>query len=122
MRFYLDEDLSPKIAEIVRSQYNLDVLSTHECQRLEQPDEQQLLFASQENRCLVTKNEADFRRWSAYFVEQAVPHAGILIVSRDLPGDRFADIAAALARYQERYPEGLPPYCLDYLHAVAPRR
>ena len=53
--FFLDEDLSPRIATIAREQ-GLDVLSTHESGRNGLDDEEQLRFAAQEGRILVTCN------------------------------------------------------------------
>ncbi len=55
MKFYLEEDLSPKIAQILRRS-RIDVLSAHETGTLEAGDLEQLEFAAQEKRCLVTRN------------------------------------------------------------------
>jgi predicted nuclease of predicted toxin-antitoxin system len=43
MKFYLDEDLSPKIAQILRKN-GIDTLSAHEAGMLEASDRKQLAF------------------------------------------------------------------------------
>ena len=58
MRFYLDEDLSPRVAAIGRS-LGLDVVSAIEVGHRGLDDEDQLLVAARDGRCLVTDNRAD---------------------------------------------------------------
>ena len=118
MRFFLDEDLSQIIARVGREQFRLDIISAHECGREEQPDEQQLLFAAQDGRCLVTNNDGDFRLWTARFLIDQLPHAGVLALAKGLAPNRFSDVALALNAYHQRYPNGVPPYFFDYLHPV----
>lgn len=58
MRFLLDEDLGPAIAEIARG-LGLDVLSIHEIDRRGLPDEEQLRFAASQGRIFLTRNRDD---------------------------------------------------------------
>lgn len=114
MRFYLDEDLSWRIAEIGR-RHGLDILSSHECGRDGLSDEEQLRLAAAEGRCFVTRNRGHFVMLTARFFENGWPHVGVLIVPASLPPDSFAAVAEALARYREDRPEGLPEYTIDFL-------
>lgn len=115
MLFYLDEDLSDKIAQIARSR-GLDVTSAHETGRRGYSDDTQLLLAAQEGRCVVTKNGAHYLRETRTFMTQGLPHAGVLVVSASLASNQFAAIATALVHYHEMHPQGVPPYFFDYLH------
>ena len=71
MRFYLDEDLSPRIAVIARG-LGLDVVSAIELGNLGLADEEQLSLAARDGRCVVTQNRADFIRLTVTSFEQAV--------------------------------------------------
>ena len=114
MKLYLDEDLSPKIAEIARRR-GCDAISAHEHGALGIPDAAQLDRAVRAARCLVTRNRDDFVRLSLERYAHHQPHHGVLIVPRSLPADRFALVAAALATYARQHPLGLPAYTIDFL-------
>ena len=114
MRYYLDEHLSPVIAEILRSR-GTDAVSVHEVDARGLPDEEQLQRAAQEQRCTVTRDRDDFIRLTLRWFNSERAHHGVLIVPRSLPSDRFAAIANALAAYAEAHEDGLPPYTVDFL-------
>lgn len=116
MRFYLDEDLSQVIAAIGR-QRRLDVTSSHEPdgQRDGLADAEPLALAATEGRCLVTKNGPDFRDLTVAFMEQGLPHAGVLAVPSTLNGNEFSTIVERIARWNELYPDGLPSCFFGYL-------
>ena len=101
MRFLLDEDLNPLIAEVARA-LGLDVVSVHEIDRRGVPDEGQLRFSAAEDRIFVTRNRDDFIRLTIAFFQTGESHAGVLIVPRSLPNHRPERIAHALKRWQER--------------------
>lgn len=115
MRCYLDEDLSPKVAEIARGVCGLDVVSAHEVGTQEWTDEAQLRFAAEDGRCMVTRNRDHFIAETLAAFEAQAAHAGVLIVPQTLPNDRFTAIARALCAYAERFPEGMQPYTIDFL-------
>ena len=115
MKFYLDEDISPRVAQIARGRCRLDVVSAHEAGTLGMQDSAQLRFAASQGRCIVTRNRDDFIRETVAAFEAQEPHSGVLIVTRSLPNDEFAAIAAALCSYAARFPSGMRPYTIDFL-------
>ena len=114
MKFYLDEDLSPQIAVLLRNK-GLDCNSAHETGMLGAPDLEQLTFASRDKRCLVTKNRDDFIRLTVQFFNDNLPHFGLLIIPSTISGDRFSQIANALSAFANDHPQGLPNYTIDFL-------
>jgi predicted nuclease of predicted toxin-antitoxin system len=114
MKFYLDEDLSPKIAEILRKN-GVDALSAHEIGAVEASDLQQLEFAGKEKRCLVTRNRDDFIKLTLRFFNDHRPHHGILIIPYTIPGDQFSRMAALMKTFASRHPSGFPPYTIAFL-------
>jgi len=114
MKFYLDEDLSQRIAEILRSS-GIDALSAHETGMRELSDQRQLEFAAKEKRCLVTKNRDDFIRLTVQFFNDQCPHWGVLIVPYTVPGDRFSRIANLITKFSSHHRTGLEPYSIVFL-------
>jgi len=116
MKFYLDEDLSPKIAAILRKA-GVEALSAHESGMCEISDQRQLEFAATEKRCLVTRNRDDFIRLTVRFFNDQRTHCGVLIVPCTLPGDQFSRIASLIKKFSSRHPKGLAPYSIAFLPA-----
>ena len=114
MKYYLDEDLSPKIAELLRKQ-NVDCISAHEVGMLQASDAEQLKFSAGNRRCFITKNRDDFIRLTVQFFNEHLPHFGVLIIPNTIPGDQFSRIADALAGYARLHPGGIQSYTIDFL-------
>ena len=114
MKFYLDEDLSPKIAELLRKG-GFDGLSAHEAGMCEILDQRQLEFAATEKRCLVTRNRDDFIRLTVRFFNDRRPHCGVLIVPHTIPGDHFSRIASLIRKFSSSHEMGLAPYSIVFL-------
>jgi uncharacterized protein with PIN domain len=118
MRFYLDQCLSQVVAVIARGM-GVDVISSHEVDRDGTDDDVQLLYAAEQGRCIVTRNYADYERWTHEFQEQGLPHRGVLLVPSSLPNDQFYPLARAIARYAREHPDDMPAYMIDYLRPVS---
>ncbi len=115
MKYYLDEDLSPKIAEILRKQH-IDAVSAHEAGMVQAADKEQLDRAASEGRCLITRNRNDFIRLTVQFFNEHRPHAGVLIIPYTLPCDDFSLIARAIAKHHSKHSKGrIEPYTIDLL-------
>ncbi|ODS33256.1 MAG: hypothetical protein SCARUB_01647 [Candidatus Scalindua rubra] len=114
MKYYLDEDISPKIADILKS-YKIDAKSTHEAGMIQATDVEQLEYASSEGRCIVTRNRNDFIRLTIKFFNENRPHHGVLIIPYTILGDKFSRIASALKKYAFKHPSGMEPYTIDFL-------
>ena len=97
MRFLLYEDLSPEAAEAGRG-LGLDMVSVGEVGRRGYPYVEQLRYAAEEGRVLVTRNREDFLLLIVEFYRAGEPHAGVLFVGWELPNDRPEEIARALKR------------------------
>lgn len=114
MWFYLDENLSPRIAALGRSR-SLDIISSHECGRNQLPDDEQLRLAAEEGRCFVTRDDKDLIPLTVRFFQTQQRHAGLLIVPNSFSDQERGAIADALVSYTAAHPEGLPSYTIDYL-------
>jgi hypothetical protein len=83
IRLYLDEDFHPDIAAAIR-RHGHDCHSAVEAGTLGATDEDQLLFASAQGRCIVTFNIADF---AALAVEWGERSPGSRRHRRDAAGE-----------------------------------
>ena len=59
MKVYLDEDLSPIVAQILREK-GVDAVSAHEVGNVQLDDRAQLTEATRDGRAIVTANVVDF--------------------------------------------------------------
>ncbi|OGW13425.1 MAG: hypothetical protein A3G93_01620 [Nitrospinae bacterium RIFCSPLOWO2_12_FULL_45_22] len=116
MKYYLDEDISPKIAELLRK-YQIDAISAHEVGMTQALDKEQLEYAVSKGRCMVTRNRNDYIRLTVQFFNEHRPHYGVLIIPYTLAGDKFSLIANALKKYTSKHPSGMESYTIDFLEA-----
>jgi predicted nuclease of predicted toxin-antitoxin system len=114
VKLYLDEDISHKVAEIIRKR-GMDAVSAHETGMLGASDEEQLTFAATEGRAMVTRNRDDFMTLTVQFFEALKPHKGLIIVPHTIPGSEFGKFAALLVKFSKDYPHGLEPYTIEFL-------
>ncbi len=114
MKYYLDEDLSPKIAQILKKQ-GIDAVSVHDVEMLGHSDLEQLENASAHARCLITRNRNDFITLTVQFFNEHRRHFGLLIVPHSFPGDQFDRIAKAITKHAAHDPKGVSPYTIDFL-------
>ena len=116
MKYYLDADLSPIIAEILRKK-GIDAISSREEDTASLSDEQHLIRAAESGRCLVSRNRDDFMNLTVRFFHELRPHFGVLIVPFSYPPDRFSSIATSLAAYAAAQAHDLPAYTFAFLPA-----
>lgn len=116
MKFYIDEDISYTIAEILREN-SIDAVSAHEVGRggIGLSDEDQLAYAATERRCLVTYNGRHYITLTNKFFEKEWHHAGIIIIPSLIPSDNFGVISKALIEYAKQHRKGMSPYTYDFL-------
>jgi len=115
--YYADEDVPVLAARIARG-LGLDILHTEELGRKGVRDQDQLLFAARQGRILITRNCKDFWPMSEEFAANQSPHAGVLCITKSLEDRPAAEIARALVAFDRAHTGGVPPYYVDYLHAV----
>ncbi len=120
MGFYLDADLSWRIARVARA-LGVDVISANDVDMRTATDIVQINYATRQGRCIVTKNRDDFVELDRLYQEQGIDHAGILITAASLPAHDLAAVARALAHYTSLYPEPFIPGLVDYLHPAPPQ-
>jgi len=80
LRFYFDEDSMPRALVRACHANGIDGLSTTETDRRGTPDNDQLTFATNEGRVIMTRNIADFAVLHAQTIESGREHAGILAI------------------------------------------
>ena len=102
MKLYLDEDLSPRIAELLR-RHGTDTTSAHDLGTIHSHDRAQLEHATREGRAIVTANVVDFIHLAREAVATNTHHAGIVLVPSSFRRDEFQAIANAILH-------ALPPY------------
>ncbi len=114
MRFYLDEDLPPAVADAPRRR-GLDVQTTTDAGNQQLSDKTQLEYAANVGRCLVTRNLRDFIRLAQEAIQRQMPHAGILLFPSAYRGHGIRRMADALAKVAAAYPTGLGEYDVLFL-------
>jgi predicted nuclease of predicted toxin-antitoxin system len=81
LRVYLDEDVDVLLAPLL-AVHGIDCLTTVADGNVGRTDEEQLTFATQESRVLVTHNRTDFEGLALTWWAQQRDHAGILLAVR----------------------------------------
>jgi hypothetical protein len=114
MKFYLDEDISPKVAELLKRK-KIDAVSTHETNMTQASDRDQLKYAASQERTVVTRNRDDFIRLTVHFWNEKRPHFGVLIIPYTIPGDKFRLTAEILHKYAINHPSGMAAYTIDFV-------
>ena len=114
MKYYLDEDISPRVAKMLR-ELKVDAISTHKVDKIQAADIDQLAYAASAGRTMVTRNRNDFIQLTVQFFNECRPHYGVLILPYTIPGDKFQLMADLLRNYALKHPSGMEPYSVDFL-------
>jgi hypothetical protein len=76
---YLDEDILQRSLVKALRNANIDIFTTAEANNLSYPDEQQLIWSTQQKRAIYTFNVGDFCRLHQVYMSQGRNHTGIII-------------------------------------------
>lgn len=115
MKVYLDEDLSPSVALLLR-QRSVDATSAADVGNSQLGDRAQLEYASGEGRAIVSRNVVDFLRLAHDAVATNTAHAGIVLVPSSFRGNEYDAIAGAIVEELKPYTEGLDGVVLYVRH------
>jgi len=81
LKFYLNENLSWKIAKALR-EYGYDVISSDEAEMNQADDETQFVFAIEQKRTIVTNNFRDFIELYQEYEKKGKLHYGIIFTTK----------------------------------------
>jgi uncharacterized protein with PIN domain len=81
IKLYLDEDVDPLLAKVIRDR-GYDVLSTHKAKMHNSDDYKQLDFATSQGRAILTHNIRDFHRIAKDYAKINKIQAGIILSSQ----------------------------------------
>ncbi len=115
MKLYLDENLSPRIAELLRA-HGQDAVSAHEAGNTQLADHAQLRYVTSQGRAIVTCDVADFVALATALIAANADHAGIVLVSWAFRTDDFSASASVIEQAARRYPDGTPGTVLYLSH------
>lgn len=82
IRLYLDEDAQRGSLVIALRNSKVDVTTVSEVGRIGAPDDQQLLWATEQGRVLYSFNVKDFSQLHNRLLTEKKTHAGIIVVPR----------------------------------------
>ena len=98
IRLYLDEDSMNRALLMALRQRDIDVTTVSEVKREGFSDEDQLLWAGQDNRVICTYNVRDFSKLHQQFLAETRFHAGILLMHQDFSiGERLYGLSVLVA-------------------------
>ena len=86
IRFCTDEDVFGAVAPALRS-FGIDAISTPEMNREGASDEQQLEWAAQDSRVVVSFNVSDFADLHSLWLENGRHHSGIVVSNQRPVGE-----------------------------------
>jgi hypothetical protein len=106
LKLYHDEDHTQEIAAELRRR-GIDAVSSHEVENDGLSDLDQFQYAERENRVMVTRNIRDYVDLPAGRINLGSVHPGLILISNKYQGNEIHDIADAIERVVQRFPEGL---------------
>lgn len=114
MKFYIDEDISPKVAEIMRKR-GIEAVSAHDIGMVGASDEDQFAEAVSRKCVIVTRNRDDFITLTVRAFENRSPHYGLIVVSHSISGSDFRGTAGLIERCANKNPRGMAAYTIEFI-------
>jgi predicted nuclease of predicted toxin-antitoxin system len=84
IRLYLDEDVSVLVADLLNAR-GFDALSVRDAGQLQASDAEQLAYAVNHQRALVTHNRGDFEELVQTYFDAEQKHYGVILAVRRSP-------------------------------------
>lgn len=101
LQIYLDEDVDVLLAPLLAA-HGIDCLTTLSAGHLARNDEEQLSYALQEGRVIITHNKVDFEDLAVEWWKLQRDHAGIVLaVRRHDTYDLARHVLPVLQRYDQ---------------------
>ena len=100
LKLFLDEDVTPKVAEALRRE-GFDVVHALEVGRAGEKftDESQLEYAASQGRALFSYNRVEFEQLAAQWFQEGKEHWGIVLSPRQYSLKRLKELLEKLRRF-----------------------
>ena len=98
LRLYLDEDISPVLATLLRDA-GYDAVSAHEVGALRDTDPEQLARATSAGRAILTYNCRHFHALATEAAASGQEYAGIIISFHQYDADQVGSLFRAMRRF-----------------------
>lgn len=95
MKLYVDADITPKLARLLRAR-GYDVLAAQEAGNAEAPDTEQMAFAAAHSRALLTCNARDFTVIFKDYWHSGREQFGIIVSEQLVLGEMLRRVARLL--------------------------
>jgi predicted nuclease of predicted toxin-antitoxin system len=120
VKFYLDEDIKPLLAEMLRAR-GFDCLAAREAGALTRSDSEQLAFATQQNRTIITFNIVDYLHLATTWAAEGREHAGIIVSDQLSPPEVLRRLLRLITQHQGRTLQNQVFWLQNYKDKDAPR-
>lgn len=84
IELYLDEDVSILVADLLRGR-GFVAITTHDAGQLQSSDLEQLAYAVNQHKTILTHNRADFEALAQQYTDKNQTHYGIILTVRYPP-------------------------------------
>lgn len=107
MKVYLDENLSARVAQILRAR-GVDAVSAYEVGQVGLDDRAQLRYAAADGRAVVTLDVEDFIALDAETIAANAAHAGMVLIPRRIfRRHEFDALASAIEQLARLFPSDI---------------
>ena len=100
LKLFLDEDVNPLLAQDLRRR-GYDVITPSEIDRLGRSDREQLEYAREQGRVILTHNRDDFLELAKEYATRQITYTGILYVPQMPYGQLLKRVLIFLANFTE---------------------